>query len=348
MGEDYYYDYSHYYDTFKFNVTSTTPGMNVLLITTAYTVLCIIIGFLFKCRKRKWRNKKENAAAKPGNEEKDDQNTPEAWMDTNPYMCAVDEVVENSFFDYDIDKSSDARSVDSDDSSKAYEYWENMFGPEGTDEAETSYELYEEDTGNADKNLEVRPSKEIMEIPPEPTIASITTDSQTTKIPQSVNVHDSLENFTDDPPVKSEKPVAKRKEKRVEVRRFLFGRRKRRFSVKKMETKSMGQNFVKEVDEKKTRSRRFNRLFHKPNSLEIELKAGRWGSSKDVDESYEYFDDYEDPIEVDKQFDPDLNHSRHTSCSKDASKSEEIVDRSGEGDDTYEKEMKEIYKLAVP
>ena len=164
MGEDYYYDYSHYYDTFKFNVTSTTPGMNVLLITTAYTVLCIIIGFLFKCRKRKWRNKKEDTAAKPRNGEKNDQNTQEAWMDTNPYMCAVDEVVENSFFDYDIDKSSDARSVDSDDSSKAYEYWENMFGPEGTDEAETSYELYEEDTGNADKNLEVRPSREMMEI----------------------------------------------------------------------------------------------------------------------------------------------------------------------------------------
>ena len=330
------------------NANSTTPGMDVLLVTTAYTVLCIIIGFLFKCRKRKWRNKKENAAAKPGNEEKDDQNTPEAWMDTNPYMCAVDEVIENSLFDHDVEKSLDTKTVESDDSSKAYEYWENMFGPEGTDEAETSYELYEEDTGNADKNLEVRPSKEIMEIPPETTIASITTDSQTTKIPQSVNVHDSLENFKKHKILNKQSKKLKKREKRVEMRRIPFGRRKRRFSVKKMETKSIGNKSVQEVDEKKTRSRRFNRLFHKPNSLEIELKAGRWGSSKDVDESYEYFDDYEDPIEVDKQFDPDLNHSRHTSCSKDASKSEEIVDRSGEGDDTYEKEMKEIYKLAVP
>jgi hypothetical protein len=427
------------------NANSTTPGMDVLLITTAYTVLCIIIGFLFKCRKRKWRNKKENAAAKPGNEEKDDQNTPEAWMDTNPYMCAVDEVIENSLFDHDVEKSLDTKTVESDDSSKAYEYWENMIGPE----AETSYELYEEDTGNddknlqvrpskemieiasepniasittdssyelykddtgttdknlqvrpskemieiasepnivsittdpscelykddtgnADKNLEVRPSREMMEIPPEPTIASITTDSAITKSQQRGNMQASSENFTDHPPIKSDKPVAKGNEKKVSERRFPFGRKKRTFSVVKIEMKSNGLSLRKKrrfsiknmetisndtinldeaVDEKKTRSRRFNRLFHKPNSLEIELKAERWGSPKDVDESYEYFDDYEDPIEVEKQFDPDLNHSRHTSCSKDASKSEEIVDRSGEGDDTYEKEMKEIYKLAVP
>jgi hypothetical protein len=232
-----------------------------------------------------------------------------------------------------------------------------------------SCELYKDDTGNADKNLEVRPSREMMEIPPEPTIASITTDSAITKSQQRGNVQASSENFTDHPPIKSDKPVAKGNEKKVRERRFPFGRKKRTFSVVKIEMKSNGLSLRKErrfsikkmetksndtinldeaVDEKKTRSRRFNRLFHKPNSLEIELKAERWGSSKDVDESYEHFDDYEDPIEVEKQFDPDLNHSRHTSCSKDASKSEEIVDRSGEGDDTYEKEMKEIYKLAVP
>ena len=336
------------------NAYSTTPGMDVLLITTAYTVLCIIIGFLFKCRKRKWRNKKEDTAAKPRNGEKNDQNTPEAWMGTNPYMCAVDEVIENSLFDHDkMYDTSDTNSVDSDDSSKAYEYWEHVFGPDGNSNVagdRNTYELYEDDTGNADKNLHVKgdPNEVLIENPPEPTFASITTDSQTTKIPQSVNVHDSLENFKKHKLLNKQSKKLKKREKKVELRRIPFGRRKRRFSVKKMETKSVGNKSVQEVDEKKTRSRRFNRLFHKPNSLEIELKAERWGSSKDVDESYEHFDDYEDPIEVEKQFDPDLNHSRHTSCSKDASKSEEIVDRSGEGDDTYEKEMKEIYKLAVP
>lgn len=199
--------------------STSTPGMDVLLITTAYTVLCIIIGFLFKCRKRKWRNDNENTSAKPGNEEKDDQNTPEAWMDTNPCMRAVRDKMYHT---------SDTNSVESDDSSKAYEYWEHVFGPDGKRNAagdSNTYELF-------------------------------TTDLETIKIPQSVNVYEQL----------------KGREKKVSMtRRFLFGRRKRRFNVKKMETKSMGNKSVQEV-----------------------------------------------------------------------------VDRSGEGDDTYEMEMKEIYKLAVP
>ena len=224
---------------------STTPGMDVLLITTAYTVLCIIIGFLFKCRKRKWRNKQENAAAKPGNEEKDDQNTPEAWMGTNPYMCAVDEVIENSLFDHDkMYDTSDTNSVDSDDSSKAYEYWEHVFGPDGDSNAagdSNSYKLFAK-------------------------------DSETMKIPQSINVNDdSLENFSDLKLRNKQSKQLKGREKKVEMKRSLFGRRKSRFSVKRIETESIGNKSVQEV-----------------------------------------------------------------------------VDRSGEGDDTYEKEMKQIYKLAVP
>ena len=310
-----------YYTTY-----TTTPGTDVLLITTAYTVLCIIIGFLFKCRKRKWRNNEENAAA--AKSEKDaDQNAPEPWMD-NPYMCGVDAVIEHSLFDHDTDTSF-TNSFETDDDSKAYEYWEHVFGlVDGKDsnadgESKTSYKLHEDDTGNADKNLSVEgdPNEVMIEIPPGPTIVPITTNSETTdESPQSANVHDSLENFNKVKLPNKQSKELKRRERKFEMRRFISGRRKWRFSVKKMKFK-------------KTRSR----------SFKIELKAGN------VDGSYEHFDDYEDPIDVEKLFDPDLNHSsRHTSCSKDASKSEEIVDRSGEGDDTYDKEMKEIYKLAVP
>ena len=225
---------------------STTPGMDVLLITTAYTALCIIIGFLFKCRKRKWRNDKENtSAAKPGNEEKDDQNTPESWMDTNPCMRAVNTVIEHSLFDRDkMYHTSDTNSVESNDSSKAYEYWEHVFGPDGDSNAagdSNSYKLFAK-------------------------------DSETMKIPQSINVNDdSLENFSDLKLRNKQSKQLKGREKKVEMKRSLFGRRKSRFSVKRIETESIGNKSVQEV-----------------------------------------------------------------------------VDRSGEGDDTYEKEMKEIYKLAVP
>ena len=336
---------SYYYYT----SLGTTPGTDVLLVTTAYTVLCIIVGFLFKCRKKKWRNNEENAGAA----KLDDQNASEPWMD-NPYMCGVDAVIgEHSLFDHDIDTSLN-NSFDTDADGKTYEYWEHMFGlvDDGKDsnanaegESKTSYKLYEDETGNADKNLNVEgdPNDTMIENPPDPIIAPITTISETTdESPQSANVNDFFENYNKVKLRSKQLKNLRGRDKSYEIRRVTSGRRRWSPRVKKTENKSVQEV---QVDDKKTGSPRSFNLFHKPNSLEIELNA------KNVDGSYEHFDDHEDPINVEKLADPDLNHTSSrltTSSSKDASKSEDIVDRSGEGDDTYKKEMKEIYKLAVP
>ena len=220
--------------------TSTTPGMDVLLITTAYTGLCIIIGFLFKCRKRKWRNDMENtSAANPGNEEKDDQNMPDDWMDP---------VIEHSLFDRDkIYHTSDTNSVESDDSSKAYEYWEHAFG------------------GPADGNSNAAGDSNSYKL--------FAKDSETAKIPQSIKVNDdSMGGLVSALKLRNKQSKQlKGRKKKVEMKRFLFGKGKGTFSVKKIKKEAV------------------------------------------------------------------KNKSVH-----------EVVDRSGKRDDTYEEEMKEIYKLAVP
>lgn len=357
--EHYYYDYAHYYDAIQFNVTSTKPGWQVLLWTTVYTVVCITIGFLFVCRKRKWRKEKRSDSTTTGKEGA--TNEPQSWVDRNPYICAVDEVVENALFDNALYNASGTGSIESDNSSEAYEFWEKMmFGAEESG-AETSYELYKEDldkdnnkihdVGKAassnEKSVEIRSQYESPIDPKpesEPSIVSIPRDSE--------YLDDSFDNFSDDSPPRSPPPRAKSSadhdRKKAGTRRFLsFGRKNRRFSVKKREKKNRGFKAVQAEDKMEKRSRTLNRLFHKQHSLEIELRESKCHASKQVDESYENFDDYEHPSEVDKCFDPDLNCSGDTIRSANSSFSK-VIDRSGEGDDTFEKEMQEIKKLAIP
>jgi len=54
---DYYYD--NYYYAVDFTVTSIHPGNSLLIITTGYTIICLLAGFLFHCRKKKWRKNEE-------------------------------------------------------------------------------------------------------------------------------------------------------------------------------------------------------------------------------------------------------------------------------------------------
>ena len=371
MSEDgYYYDYSHYYDSFEFNVTSETPGVGILLITAAYTLICIVIGFLFQCRKKKWQKTKGGGTAKPNSGKvmgkENGSNGPaenvDAIAQNNAFMCAVEEVVDNALFDHENEQDSDGDSIQSDDSSKAYEYWEQIFGPDEADgvdgEVPIFYDLFEDNTDvNAtEKSLEVKPGEVIIDTNPKPTVAKLdSVRSFEGGVKKSQREHFSEEKFIDDVPQTPQSPTKTSKKKRsfrnkrkspgknAEIRKPILGRLRRRFRVKKREKKSVAINQDYEI--KKTQS--FNKIFHKQRSLEIELKEGIdfESSEKEVDESYEYFEDFDDPTEIEQQIDRSLNVSKDFSNN---SSKVSFEDTSGEGDDTFEKEMKEINKLFIP
>jgi len=369
---DYYqysnYDYSHYYDIVEFNVTSIQPSTSLLAHTTGFTVISVFIGFIFKCRKKKWRKKKGEPTVKSIDQEEAVQ-TSLACGDPSIYMCAIDEVIDNAFFDHDHENNSDAGSVDSDNSSKAYE---DLFGPDQNQDRYTaapevktsldtgvdtsngtnnSYELFYEDERNklAKKGNHVK----LFESSPQPPFEIGATGSESERespyraMVNSETSHDeprkTNENTKIEPYTKSKALITSSHrsptsdKKKIGFRRFQFSRKK--------SITSDNDNDRYRV-ETATRHLTLCRVLHSPNNCEIELKEGKFPVGVDVgvgghDESYEKFNDREDPNEVDKFTDPNLN------CSADESNisKNEVIDRSGEGDDTYENEMREINKL---
>lgn len=362
MGNDKnYYDYSNYYNENSFEVTSVHPGMMLLLGTTGYTAVCILIGFMFKCRKKKWRKQEaaqkeaETARQHEREEESTSANGP-AWLsnvqvDASAYMCAVDEVIDNTFFEDSHQRDSDGASIDSNDSSKAYEY---LFGADGNvhsrdgDEGgaiadmnnmqtnDVSYELFEEGESRGRGKMTSK-SNHVERRSSSDTCSSSNSSQMRSKSPL-----EGSEVIIDISPKLSEgKKLSpgisiKDQEKKVEVRRFLFGRKNR---VKKREKKTVKKK-MSCVPRTSSRFVTVDRVFHSPNNLEIELKEtfmSEWSEQNNPErlhESYEHYHEYEDPIEVDKRMCPELNGRRD--------------DMSGEDDDTYEKEMGEIMKLAIP
>jgi hypothetical protein len=87
----------------QYNSNSVAPGWPVLLATTAYTAICITIGFLFICRKKKWGNKDKHSKSRSGDDGEfgsPSTNASQAWIDPTPYLCAVHEVVGNKAYEY--------------------------------------------------------------------------------------------------------------------------------------------------------------------------------------------------------------------------------------------------------
>jgi len=376
-----YYDYSHYYDEQSFVVTSVQPGLNLLIGTLGYTFLCIIVGFLFKCRKKKWRKPKSHKEEKELERVKEEQM---ANVDMSAYMCAVDEVIENAFFD-EKEKDEDGASIDSNDSSKAYEY---LFGLETDKYAvpdksidkgnesdavigmnvntnskakENSYELFKESKGRGNSNksmnssrsrsdnehanriknmnmtsdsskgsdvlIQISPKSSFVEVSPKLFRVRVTAPSKSISPDAShrrvsSNFFSRHKNISDR---SNSRNTIKHYEKRT-LRRFLFG--KRRSGLKNLE-----KGFS-------------DRVIHSPSDLEIELKETLRAVNDPggLVESYEDYHQYMDPSEVDKRTDPELN------CSRDSKvmKSDKTMNKSGEGDDTFAKEMNEIHKLSIP
>ena len=120
----------------------------VLATTFAYTVICISIGFTFRCRRKKWMKSKDEIGNIKYAQEPNNPREELLWVDTNPYICNVEEVVQISFFDEDVMDNDSLDSDDSDyidDGSKKNEYWENKIVFDTTDEQKRSkspYELY--------------------------------------------------------------------------------------------------------------------------------------------------------------------------------------------------------------
>lgn len=141
-----------YYDSLQFfTKSSVEPGKGVLIITSAYTFLCVLIGFLLKCRNKKsWTRDKDDAT----------QIDDESYQDIStgkmpiPYLFAVDNVIENALFNDETDDSHvDITSAEADDTRKAYEYYQERNGglqvikdSRLNEEASFSYELYEDYT----------------------------------------------------------------------------------------------------------------------------------------------------------------------------------------------------------
>lgn len=401
MVNDDYYDYSNYYDQMQFDVVSIVPGWPVLLATTAYTAICITIGFLFICRKKKWRNKDKDEFGSP--------TTSQAWLDPSPYMCAVDEVVGNTFFDQEHVNDLDDNSIESDDSNKALEYFfgkdENSNATPEEVEAETSYKLFTDGGDNsgksgnsADKSIEL--SDMDIENPSESrSIESDDAKSQTSEFPR--RPISTTESFMDDPvPAPTPKvrcTSLKDLEKKAEPRK-LVGRKSRRFRSKKRERKAVSLHSFGDHRNKQLGG---VRIFHGPNSLEIELReeAGppasrpkkllRFSRSSKLSLSESTSTNEGSPhsnnqsttqysragsslsdVQQDKDSEPSsrksngvLSRFRHAKSSKkredDSGPNDKAelntsddksvnVDRSGEGNDTFQKEMIEINKLAIP
>jgi|AntRauTorckE5430_2_1112549.scaffolds.fasta_scaffold00042_16 hypothetical protein len=287
----------------EYNSNSIAPGWPVLFATTAYTAICITVGFLFICRKKKWGNKDNHSKSRSGDDGEfgsPTTNPSQARVDPTPYMCPVDEVIGNTFFDQERIDDLDDNSIESNDSNKAYEYF---FGQDGKNEnitseeveAEMSYELFADgnrgNSGNgADKSMEL--SNVIIENSPESrSVESDDAQSQTNK-PLAINkIHLTNRSFVlvdiMGNPVHALTPEVRLasledREKKTESRRFL-GRKSRSFRVKKRKRKT-GSN--------------------RPKS-----KAEKLSTFNDKSTN---------------------------------------ADRSVEGNDTYQKEMNEINKLAIP
>lgn len=371
MGNDKdYYDYSNYYNENSFEVTSVHPGMMLLLGTTGYTAVCILIGFMFKCRKKKWRKQEaaqkeaETARQHEREEESTSANGP-AWLsnvqvDASAYMCAVDEVIDNTFFEDSHQRDSDGASIDSNDSSKAYEY---LFGADGNvhsrdgDEGgaiadmnnmqtnDVSYELFEEGESRGRGKMTSNSNHVERRTSGDACRSSNSSQKRSTSPLEGSEVIINISPKLSEVKKLSPGISIKDQEKKVEVRRFLFGRKNR---VKKREKRTVKKK-MSCVPRTSSRFVTVDRVFHSPNNLEIELKetfVSEWSEQENPErlhESYEHYHEYEDPIEVDKRTCPELNGRRDGENPTSGS-----VDMSGEGDDTYEKEMGEIMKLAIP
>jgi hypothetical protein len=405
MANNDYYDYSHYYDEIRFEVFSIAPGWPVLVATTAYTAICITVGFLFICRKKKWRNKDKHSKSGIGNDGElgsPSTNASQDWVDPTPYMCAVDEVVGNTLFDQELIDDLDDNSIESFDSNKAYEYF---FGQDGSNNeevgAEMSYELFadgnrENSRNSAHKIIEL--SNVIIENSP-----GSRSDAQS----QTIKPLTTTESFMDNPvPARTPKvrlTSLQDREKKTEPRRLL-GRKSRRFSIKKREKKTVSNQSLRENDEYNfQRFQTFNRIFHAPNNLEIEVspvdieltsparspkKPSRFrrlsklfvsestqknepenrsqylssneGNSHSNNQSTTQHSSARSSLSVvqqDVNSEPSCHKSLGLLSGTSTNKAEMIstsidkstnADQSVEGNDTYQKEMNEINKLAIP
>ena len=165
-GNDDYYLASYYdYDHMVFHVTTIHPGGSLLLWTSLYTAVCVLVGFFFKCRKRKYRKEwdtdgqevgiggnantngtyvspsaKQNEGVRFATPQKVDgdmdgqqqKSSSRSCFGTEmeaANACGAAEVLDNAAL-FDLDDSLMDASFGSDNSSKAYEFWETIFGPD--------------------------------------------------------------------------------------------------------------------------------------------------------------------------------------------------------------------------
>ena len=504
MGSDDYYYYDYYdYDNMVFHVKSIHPGASLLIWTSLYTALCVLIGFVFKCRKRKYKKEWEQngtnhstttngnyvrpdlgpSTASPvqseqaeirssdgaidlqGNQNVGPQNNgkdgtlahiPDEEGNLQEYQnesswrscfgadiatantCVVDEVLDNAaFFDHEGHSMEDTTSLGSDNSSKAYELWESIFGPDGDEvvdhrtngensssKRDLSGNISVDNPGSV-STPNVLVSENNSSIPqviisgnnatsPNAIISEscvqiddgqmrkmqYTEDISSRSPSQTSDDRKSVVNASSDISMKENKesPFRKRamawKKRRaggkhaerstkskmdqtkndmildtsgqhnvVGLKCAMFGRRRGRYRIKKTERREVstriGDNRSNFLASFGIRQKSFaSRLFHTQRNIEVELMETRTSpsktSKKTLEEDFQSYNNLEDPEDVDKLQDTNLNSSFQEKNSVgdgvavDHTLGGQVVDTSGQGENTYKNEMKEMYNLAAP
>ena len=365
-NEDYYRD---------FRVTSTVPSWEVLVYTAAYTAVCVLIGFFFKCRKKKNRSKNQNKNATdddneykappvvPSNQDPkgqvdvskqgdgiSDQGscTTTVIVDPSSYLCAVEDVVGNTFFDDkdSVDGSEEDTlfsTADSFDSSKAYEYWQNIFVPHEYHDDGLVIKKKEGANDRPPTTVNVLPTGDDYLLFEKDTSGDILKDEEAKTQPMNSrkrtrydDAYEGMDNALRVPPPPT--GTLHRHPKSNIATSLLTTMDKRR-------GKRMKRNSSRSLENSSLSSRLLGRVIHSPSNLEIELKEGSFKrNGNKLDETYESYEHFEDPNEVDSRSEPGfvIEKKKHLADNRP------VEDTSGLGEDTYKNEMMAIYKLSGP
>ena len=312
VEDDGYYNYEHYYDAIKFEVSSETPSHIAIGLAIVFTALTIVSGFFVKIKKKKWQ--KETT---PNNVTKEDEE-----IIPPSFMCGT---ASNDVFDFaimDDEHDYDNASINSMDSEEAYEYFETLlhgFVQEkgsrkkdpnkgmGTVNIEQGFE-YEKKRNQSRKDL-------------------VQTASKAEAVEESF-LDDHTENLGNQ----------KLKQKR---RMSLFGRR--RFSmhftlnIKEKLKRPKKQN----VEDECMHYTSFDQIQQTPISTEIQMLEIQSSQMNYSNESYDSF--IEGGVEaIEKNFDPELNVKvEEIENSIDQEKEENI-------EDSLKDEMGQVWKLTIP
>lgn len=315
MGKDHsYYNYEHYYDAIKFEVSSETPSHIAIGFAITFTTLIIVSGFFVKIKKKKWHQAEttsDNVAT-----EEDEEVVPSS------FMCGA---TNNDVFDFalmDEEQECENASINSMDSEEAYEYFETLFlgfGQKNNSRKKKPNKAV--NTVNIEQGFEYKKKmrlsrKELVHSPP---MAEASEESF-------------VEDYTDN--VGSQNLKQKR-------RLSLFGRRRFSMHFTFNLQKKMKRSKKEKIKDESTHYISFDQIQQTPYSAEIQMLEIQSSDMNHSNESYDAF--IEGGIDaIEKNFDPDLNMN--------VEEKDDNIDQEREENthDSLKDEMAQVWKLTIP